>query len=142
MIFNTVKDKIDSAEAQFLNIPSGAGPLRLKSFRNVPMADLEMVFRREKYAKFIDYLTKGITMIMVIFSLIWAFITGEALSERAVKLLTVAGGKLSASWANIQKSKANYAAQMSKEVIKKMDSSGFAVFFWCRWIWRNKRRKR
>ena len=122
------EDKIDSAEAQFLNIPSGAGPLRLKSFRNVPMADLEMVFPGVKIcAKFIDYLTNGITMIMVIFSLIWAFITGEALSERAVKLLTVAGGKLSASWANIQKSKANYAAQMSKEVIKKMDSSGFAV---------------
>ena len=65
------EDKIDSAEAQFLNIPSGAGPLRLKSFRNVPMADLEMVFPGVKIcAKFIDYLTNGITMIMVIFSLI------------------------------------------------------------------------
>jgi hypothetical protein len=122
------EDKIDSAEAQFLNVPSGAGPLRLKSFRNVPMADLEMVFPGVKIcAKFIDYLTNGITMVLVIFSLIWSFITGEALSERAMQLLTVAGGKLSASWANIQKSKANYAAQMSKEVMKKMDSSGFAV---------------
>lgn len=122
------EDKIDAAEAQFLNVPSGAGPLRLKSFQNVPMADLEMVFPGVKIcAKFIDYLTNGITMVLVLFSLIWAFITGEALSERAMQLLTVAGGKLSASWANIQKSKANYAAQMSKEVMKKMDSSGFAV---------------
>ena len=74
-----------------------------------------MVFPGVKIcAKFIDYLTNGITMVLVLFSLIWAFITGEALSERAMQLLTVAGGKLSASWANIQKSKANYAAQMSK----------------------------
>lgn len=122
------ENKMDENEAQFLNIPSGAGPLRLKSFSNVPMADLEMIFPGVKIqGKFMDYLSNGITVLLVILGLIWSFITGEALSERGMQLLTVAGGKLSASFANVNKAKAMYAAQMSQEVIKKMDSSGFAV---------------
>ena len=91
------ENKMDENEAQFLNIPSGAGPLRLKSFSNVPMADLEMIFPGVKIqGKFMDYLSNGITVLLVILGLIWSFITGEALSERGMQLLTVAGGKLSA----------------------------------------------
>jgi len=104
--------------------PSGCGPLIIKSYREIPMADLEMIFPEKTVSvKTQEIITNGITIVVAIGTLFWAFVTGEIWTKNMQTLLIACLGKLGQSYTAVNVAKMRYAGAMARELIEKSDNS-------------------
>ena len=104
--------------------PSGCGPLILKSFNDIPMADLEMIFPEKTVSvKLREIIQNGIAIVIAIGTLMWAFVTGEIWTSKVQTLLIACAGKLGQSYTAVNVAKTRYAGMMSKEIIDKSGNS-------------------
>ena len=104
--------------------PSGCGPLVIKSYREIPMADLEMIFPEKTVSvKMKEIITNGITIVVAVSTLLWAFVTGEIWTKNVQTLLIACMGKLGQSYTAVNVAKMRYAGAMSKELIEKSGNS-------------------
>jgi len=104
--------------------PSGSGPLILKSFNDIPMADLEMIFPEKTVSvKFREIIQNGIAIVVAIGTLMWAFVTGEIWTSKVQTLLIACAGKLGQSYTAVNVAKTRYAGMMAKEIIEKSENS-------------------
>ena len=63
--------------------PSGCGPLIIKSYVDIPMADLEMIFPEKTVSvKLQEMIQNGIAIVVAIGTLLWAFVTGEIWTKK------------------------------------------------------------
>ena len=104
--------------------PSGAGPLIVKSFTDVPMADLEMIFPEKKMTvRLSEMIQNAVAIIIAVGTLVWAFVTGEIWTPKVRTLLIACGGKLGQSYSAINAAKMRYSGLMAKELIAKSANS-------------------
>lgn len=104
--------------------PSGAGPLIIKSFTNIPMADLEMIFPDKTMSvKLSEMIQNGIAIVLAIGTLIWALIKGEVWTQKMQTILLASLGKLGQSYTAVNAAKMRYSGMMAKELIAKSANS-------------------
>jgi hypothetical protein len=100
--------------------PSGCGPLIIKSYVDIPMADLEMIFPEKTVSvKLQEMIQNGIAIVVAIGTLLWAFVTGEIWTKKMQTLLIACAGKLGQSYTAINVARTRYSGMMAKDLIQK-----------------------
>ena len=103
--------------------PGGVGPLILKSFHDIPMADLEMIFPEVNVTvKFKDMLINVTLAIIAIITFLWTLMTGGWTKE-VITLISVLGGKVAQSVTALMAAQTRYTGMMAKELQAKSANS-------------------
>lgn len=104
--------------------PGGTGPLILKSFHDIPMADVEMIFPEMHITvKFKDMLTNVSMALVAIGTFLWTLMTGIEWSTEIITLISVLGGKVAQSVTALMAAQSKYSAMMAKELQSKSANS-------------------
>lgn len=104
--------------------PSGCGPLIIKSYSDIPMADLEMIFPEKNISvKLSEMIQNGIAVVVAIATLLWGFVTGEIFTRNVQTLLVACAGKVGQSYSAVNAARMRYAGMMAKELIQKSGNS-------------------
>ena len=95
--------------------PGGAGPLILKSFHDIPMADLEMIFPEVNITvKFKDMLVNVSLALVALGTFLWTLLSGIRWSREIVTLIGVLAGKVAQSYTALTTAQARYSGLMAK----------------------------
>ena len=104
--------------------PGGSGPLILKSFHDVPMADLEMIFPEINIqVHFKDMLQNVSLALVAIGTFLWTLLTDVAWTKEIITLISVLVGKVVQSITTLMAAQTRYAGMMAKEIQTKSDNS-------------------
>jgi hypothetical protein len=104
--------------------PGGAGPLILKSFHDIPMADMEMIFPEVNIqVRFKDMLINVSLTVVALGTLLWTLITGVVFTKEIITLISVLGGKVAQSIMGLLAAQTRYAGRMAREIQAKSDNS-------------------
>ena len=104
--------------------PGGAGPLVLKSFHDIPMADMEMIFPEINIqVRFRDMLINVSLAVVALGTFLWTLISGVEWTKEIITLISVLGGKVAQSATALMAAQTRYAGAMAKEIQQKSDNS-------------------
>lgn len=104
--------------------PGGAGPLILKSFHDIPMADLEMIFPEVNITvKFKDMLVNVSLSVVAIGTFLWTLMRGIQWSTEIITLISMLGGKVAQSVTALLAAQSRYAGMMAKALQAKSANS-------------------
>jgi hypothetical protein len=104
--------------------PGGEGPLILKSFHDIPMADMEMIFPEVNIqVRFQDMLINVSLAVIAIGTFFWTLMTGVKFTKEITTLISVLVGKVLQSFTALMAKQKQYAALMSKAILAKSDNS-------------------
>ena len=104
--------------------PGGAGPLVLKSFHDIPMADMEMIFPEVNIqVRFKDMLINVSLAVVALSTFMWTLITGLEWTKEIITLISVLGGKVAQSITALMAAQTRYAGMMAREIQTKSDNS-------------------
>lgn len=104
--------------------PGGAGPLILKSFHDIPMADLEMIFPEVIITvKFKDMLMNVSLALVAIGTFLWTLMRGIRFSGEIIAMISILGGKVAQSVTALLAAQSRYAGMMAKALQAKSANS-------------------
>ena len=104
--------------------PGGAGALVLKSFRDIPMADMEMIFPEINIrVRFRDMLINVSLAVVALVTFAWTLLTGVEWTKEIITLITVLFGKVAQSAAALMAAQTRYAGAMARAIQSKSDNS-------------------
>ena len=104
--------------------PGGAGPLILKSFNDIPMADVEMIFPEVNITvKFKDMLINVSMALVAIGTFLWTLFNNIKWTTEIITLISVLGGKVAQSITALMAAQTKYAGMMAKELQAKSANS-------------------
>lgn len=104
--------------------PTGAGPLIMKSFKDIPMADVDMIFPEvDITVKFKDVLINLVLGLVAIGAFLYTQINGVDLSRKAVGFIGVLGLKVAQSALRLFQAQNRYAGMMAKALQSKSADS-------------------
>jgi len=104
--------------------PGGAGPLILKSFHDIPMADLEMIFPEVRITvKFQDMLVNVSLVLVALSAFVWTLMSGVQWSVEVITLISVLVGKVAQSAAGLMAAQTRYTGMMARALQAKSANS-------------------
>ena len=104
--------------------PTGAGPLIMRSFRDVPVADVDMVFPAvEVTVKSQDLLVNAALAIAALGAVAASFARGFELSKQTLAAVVAVGAKVAQAVAKLFQAKQKYAGLMARAIQTKSADS-------------------
>lgn len=116
--------RMDKPEGDQKAAVGGAGPLVIKSFHDVPMADVEMVFPEVRITvKFLDMLINVTLMIVAVFTFIGTLMGSIVWSTQTISIISMLCGKVAQSIFALMNKQVRYTAMMANQLKSKSSNS-------------------